>query len=231
MLDLNGNPTTSYNSEHKIWSGASEQSLYNDDLTIGQIIFKQLQRESQRIFQISHSESTRLTRAQMLENAAKIGIYLRQQGFNQETHIVGILARNTTHLAALAYGCMFNGTPFHAVNPNVEEHTICDLFGITKPKVICCDAQDYDRMRNVARKLETKVIIINGSIAGVTSILEIIQTPLQEDYTPETFKKGVDRTLAILCSSGTTGRPKAVTISNSRKIFECHRYESGFYTI
>ncbi|XP_034117006.1 uncharacterized protein LOC117576401 [Drosophila albomicans] len=226
MLDLNGNPTTSYDARLKIWSGAKEQSYYNDDLTIGQIIFRQLQSEPQRIFQISHSENTRLTRSQMLVNAAKVSEYLRQQGFSKETHIVGILARNTTHLAALGYGCMFNGTTFHAVNPNLDERTICMLFDITKPQLLCCDAQDYDKMRNVAKALSAKLLTIDGSIAGVKSILEVFKTTLPEDYKPESFDRGIDRTLAILCSSGTTGTPKAVTLSNSRKIFEAHSYLS-----
>ncbi|KAH8407147.1 hypothetical protein KR222_009167 [Zaprionus bogoriensis] len=224
MLDLNGNPTTSYNAELKTWSGATEQSYYNDDLTIGQIIFRQLQVEPQRIFQISYSENTRLTRSQMLHNAVKVSVYLREQGFVEETDIVGLLARNTTHVAALAYGCLFNGTPFHAINPNIEEHTICALFGITKPKIICCDAQDSEKMTNVASKVGAKLLTIQGSISGVTSILDLLKAPVQEDFKPSSFARGIDRTMAILCSSGTTGTPKAVTISNSRKIFEAHSY-------
>lgn len=226
MLDLNGNPTTSYNPELKIWSGATEQSYFNDDLTLGQIIFRQLQSEPQRVFQISHTENTRLTRSQMLHNAAKVSVYLRTQGFREETHIVGLLARNSTHVAALAYGCLFNGTPFHAINPNIEEHTICNLFGLTKPKVICCDAQDYEKMQNVASKVGAKIITVYGNISGVMSILDILKTRLPEDFKPTSFERGIDRIMAILCSSGTTGTPKAVTISNSRKIFESHRCDS-----
>ncbi|EDV94913.1 4-coumarate--CoA ligase 1 [Drosophila grimshawi] len=224
MLDLNANPTTSYSAEQKIWSGAYEQNYYNDDLTIGQIIFRQLQSEPQRIFQISPGENTRLTRFQMLKNAAKVSVYLRKQGFCEDTHIVGILARNTTHLAALAYGCLFNGTPFHAVNHNLEEHTIQNLYSITKPMFICCDAQDYEKLRKVAENLGVTIITVHGRIVGVLSIQEILQATLPDDYEPTRFQRGIDRTMAILCSSGTTGTPKAVTISNSRKIFENHSY-------
>ncbi|XP_030562299.1 4-coumarate--CoA ligase 1 [Drosophila novamexicana] len=226
MLDLNANPTTSYNAELKIWSGAREQSFYNDDLTIGQIIFRQLQSEPQRIFQISHSENTRLTRAQMLHNGAKVSVYLEAEGYRKETDIVGLVARNSTHLAALAYGCLFNGTPFHAINPNLEEHTMLNLFGITKPRIICCDAQDYEKLRKIATALGTKIIIMHGRMAGVMSIQELLQATIPEDYRPAQFQRGIDRIMAILCSSGTTGTPKAVTISNSRQIFESHSYLS-----
>ncbi|XP_062124563.1 uncharacterized protein LOC133837719 isoform X2 [Drosophila sulfurigaster albostrigata] len=231
MLDLTRRLTTSYNSELKIWSGASEPSSYSNDLTIGEIIFEQLQKDPERVCQISHSEKTSLTRSQLLENASKIGAYLRQEGFIKETDIVTILARNTTHVASLAYGCMFNGTPFHTIHPDTIDNTIYHLLNITKPRIIFCGAESYNKLKYVADKmnienkqLAMKIVIIDGIMEGVTNILDIFQIQLQSNYKPESFKNGIDRTLAILCSSGTTGTPKAVTISNSRKIFEFYRY-------
>ncbi|KAH8250227.1 hypothetical protein KR026_008560 [Drosophila bipectinata] len=224
MLDLIGNFATHYDGNQKIWSGSSQQSLYNDDLTAGQIIFRQLQRQPQRIFQISHTDNTRLTRSQMLQNAAKVGCYLRDQGFKKETDIVGLMARNSTNVGALAYGCLFNGTPFHAVNPNLEQKTIDSLYKITKPRILCCDVADYEKIKDTATSLGALVLIVNGTVNGVMSVGDLLQKPLPKDYEPAQFHRGVDRTMAILCSSGTTGTPKAVTLSNSRKLFETHSY-------
>ncbi|XP_017104230.2 luciferin 4-monooxygenase [Drosophila bipectinata] len=224
MLDLIGNFATHYDGNQKIWSGSSQQSLYNDDLTAGQIIFRQLQRQPQRIFQISHTDNTRLTRSQMLQNAAKVGCYLRDQGFKKETDIVGLMARNSTNVGALAYGCLFNGTPFHAVNPNLEQKTIDSLYKITKPRILCCDVADYEKIKDIATSLGALVLIVNGTVNGVMSVGDLLQKPLPKDYEPAQFHRGVDRTMAILCSSGTTGTPKAVTLSNSRKLFETHSY-------
>ncbi|KAH8256307.1 hypothetical protein KR032_000399 [Drosophila birchii] len=224
MLDLNGNSATSYDPVQKVWSGSSLQSLYNEDLTVGQIIYRQLQRQPQRIFQISHTDNTRLTRSQMLQNASKVGCYLRDQGFDTETDMVGLLARNSTHVAALAYGCLFNGTPFHAVNPNLEQKTIASLYRITKPRILCCDVSEFDKIKDIAASLGALVVTVNGKLPGVLSAGDLLQIPLPEDYEPAQFQRGVDRTMAILCSSGTTGTPKAVTLSNSRKLFEIHSY-------
>ncbi|XP_017113523.1 luciferin 4-monooxygenase [Drosophila elegans] len=224
MLDLDGNPATIYDQAQKVWSGSRQQSLYNEELTVGQIIFRQLQRQPQRIFQISHTDNTRLTRSQMLQNAAKVGCYLRDRGFKKETDLVGLLARNSTHVGALAYGCLFNGTPFHAVNPNLEQKTIASLYGITKPRILCCDVADYEKIKDIGASLGARIVTVNGKLENVLSVADLLQKPLSEDYEPAQFKRGVDRTMAILCSSGTTGTPKAVTLSNSRKLFEIYSY-------
>ncbi|KAH8404306.1 hypothetical protein KR215_007793, partial [Drosophila sulfurigaster] len=227
MLDhtrLTTQLTTSYNAEEKIWSGAGTQSSYNDDLTIAQLIFNQLQSEPERVFQICIAENTELTRGQMLENATKISAYLRQEGLTEESHNVGILARNTTHLATLAYGCIFNGTPFSAVNPNMDEAKICDLFNLIKPQIIFCAAEDYEKATSVAKLLGAKIITINGSSRGVTSIADILITPLQKDYKTDCFRRSSDSTMAILHTSGSTGAPKAVTIPNNPILFEAFSY-------
>ncbi|XP_062124562.1 uncharacterized protein LOC133837719 isoform X1 [Drosophila sulfurigaster albostrigata] len=126
---------------------------------------------------------------------------------------------------------MFNGTPFHTIHPDTIDNTIYHLLNITKPRIIFCGAESYNKLKYVADKmnienkqLAMKIVIIDGIMEGVTNILDIFQIQLQSNYKPESFKNGIDRTLAILCSSGTTGTPKAVTISNSRKIFEFYRY-------
>ncbi|KAH8359494.1 hypothetical protein KR093_007023, partial [Drosophila rubida] len=216
--------STSYNAEQRIWSGAKKQSAYNGELTIAQLIFNQLQNEPERVVQISITENTQLTRAQILENATKISVYLREEGLTQESHTIGILARNTTHLGTLGYGCMFNGTPFAAVNPIMDEQKICDLFNIIKPKLIFCVAQDYEKAKNVAQTLEAKIITYSGTIAGVTSILDIFKTALEKQFKPECNQRGINATLAILHTSGSTGAPKAVTISNNPILFEAFSY-------
>jgi len=159
----------------------------------------------------------------MLQNAAKIGCYLRDQGFKKETDLVGLMARNSTHVGALAYGCLFNGTPFHAVNPNLEHKTIASLYKITRPRILCCDTTDYEKVKDIGASLGALIITVNGKLPGVLSVADLLQNPLPDDYEPAQFQRGVDRTMAILCSSGTTGTPKAVTLSNSRKLFEMHR--------
>jgi len=53
---------------------------------------------------------------------------------------------------------------------------------------------------------------------GSLRIQDILTSPVERYFQPVRLKDGIYQTLAILSSSGTSGIPKAVTISNSHQI-------------
>lgn len=158
-----------------------------------------------------------LTRGELFTNAKRVASYLRGLEL-QQTDIVGIIARNTTHNSAVAYGCYFNGIAYHALNINYEQATIEQLYGLTKPKVIFCDGDEYEKVRAATAKLGVRIVTMRNHPAGTISIDEVLQTPVEQDFKPARLEQGNNQTLVIMCSSGTTGTPKAVTVTNSHKI-------------
>lgn len=158
-----------------------------------------------------------LTRGELFTNAKRVASYLRGLEL-QQTNIVGIVARNTTHNSAVAYGCYFNGIAYHALNVNYEQATIEKLYGLTKPKVIFCDGDEYEKVRAATAKLDVRIVTMRNHPAGSISIDEVLQTPVEQDFKPARLEQGNNQTLVIMCSSGTTGTPKAVTVTNSHKI-------------
>lgn len=158
-----------------------------------------------------------LTRGELFTNAKRVAGYLRGLEL-QQTDIVGIVARNTTHNSAVAYACYFNGIAYHALNINYEQATIEKLYGLTKPKVIFCDGDEYEKVRAATAKLDVRIVTMRNHPAGSISIDEVLQTPVEQDFKPARLEQGNNQTLVIMCSSGTTGTPKAVTVTNSHKI-------------
>lgn len=167
--------------------------------------------------QISATENTVLTREELFTNAKRVASYLRSVEL-QQTDIVGIIARNTTNISAVAYGCYFNGIVYHALNINYEQANIEKLYGVTKPRVIFCDGDEYEKVRAATAKLNVRIITMRNHPRGSTSIDEVLQTPVEQDFKPARLEQGNNQTLVIMCSSGTTGTPKAVTVTNSHKI-------------
>ncbi|EDV94911.1 4-coumarate--CoA ligase 1 [Drosophila grimshawi] len=211
------NTESNYNAEDKIWCGPQSSNYFAPDLSIGEIIFHEMRRHPKLIAQISDTENTVLTREELHLNSMHVASYMRSLGLVQ-TDIVGIIGRNTTHIFAVVYGCFFNGIAFHSLNTSYEQSTIEKLFDITKPRLIFCDGEDYEKVKSATEKLNAKIITMRNHQSGSISIEEVLATPVETDFQPARLEQGNDQTLAILCSSGTTGIPKAVTISNSRKM-------------
>ncbi|KAI8040510.1 hypothetical protein M5D96_006453, partial [Drosophila gunungcola] len=114
-----------YDDDLKTWSGGERQSLFSADLSIGEIIFHEMERHPKLIAQV---------------RAASQG------------HQVKIVT--------------------------MRNHPRCDSIRIQ----------------------------------------DVLTTPVEPNFRPVRLTLGTDQTLAILSSSGTTGVPKAVTISNSHQI-------------
>jgi len=169
---------------------------------------------------ISDTENTVLTREELFMNSKRVASYLRNLKLEQ-SDIVGIIARNTTHIFAVAYGCFFNGMAFHSLNINYEQETIVKLFDTTKPRIIFCDGDEYENVKAATHKLNVKIVTMRNHKEGSISIEEVLTTPVQENFQPVRLEQGNIQTLAILCSSGTTGTPKAVTIPNSPVLANC----------
>jgi len=147
----------------------------------------------------------------------RVASFMRGLGMVQ-SDIVGIMARNTTHIFSVVYGCFFNGIAFHALNVAFEESKIEKLFDITKPRLIFCDGEEYEKITSATSNLNVMIITMRNHHKDSISIDEVLATPVEADFKPFRLEHGKDQTLAILCSSGTTGTPKAVTITNSQKI-------------
>ncbi|KAH8406551.1 hypothetical protein KR215_007095, partial [Drosophila sulfurigaster] len=207
-----------YNSEERIWYGKPERTYFSKDQSIGEIIFREMKRHPKLIAQISDTENTTLTRGELLLNSMRVASFMRKMGMVQ-TDIVGIIARNTTHMFAVAYGCFFNGIAFHSLNISYEESTIGKLFDITKPRLIFCDGDDYQKVKAATAHQNVMIVTMRNHHKDSISIDEVLATTVEDDFKPARLEQGINQTLAILCSSGTTGTPKAVTINNSHKIF------------
>uniref|UniRef100_A0A6P4E2E9 4-coumarate--CoA ligase 1 n=1 Tax=Drosophila rhopaloa TaxID=1041015 RepID=A0A6P4E2E9_DRORH len=135
--------------------------------------------------------------------------------------VVGIAGTNTTYLMPVVLGCLLNGTPFHAVSPWHDEDTMKHLFSITRPRIIFCDGYVYQRLSIIARILKSHVYTLKDHRLGMPRVEDLLEpTKAELYYIPETLLLGGDHTVAILCTSGTTGLPKAVCISNSACLFD-----------
>ncbi|XP_016994923.2 uncharacterized protein [Drosophila takahashii] len=228
MADL---PVT-YDEKERIWSGGEfSNSLYKEDLSLGTIVFNTLRNSPKNVCQICDADGVSLTFEQTLTWAIRLAQFFKRKGLNHE-NVIGIAALNSTYIQPLGVGCLLNGTPFHAMNPALDEGTTSALCLKTKPAVIFCDDNVYEKVRSASINWEPEIYTITGKVEGVPSIEVLLDpTETEKNYQPEPLVKIGGQTVAILCSSGTTGLPKTICVSD-RTLLSPINYSSDlvFYT-
>ncbi|XP_001361980.2 luciferin 4-monooxygenase [Drosophila pseudoobscura] len=205
---------TFYDKETKIWSGAPRSALYDYNCSIGQVAHNTLKCWPTNVLQITADDDTVLTNADVLSLATRIALYFKAEGLTHEDR-VGIIGKGSTYVMPVATACFFNTTPFHAVNSSREPQVVARLYSVTKPKIMFCDAEDYETIKEITKEWSPKIVTLTGRVEGVPSVEDLIKPhPSEAVYRPTPLAVGGDQTAAVLCSSGTAGLPKAVALSH-----------------
>ncbi|XP_036330452.1 4-coumarate--CoA ligase 1-like [Rhagoletis pomonella] len=210
----------SYDEKERIWCNAIQSPTYDFNCSLGKIIYNNLKNFPKKICQVSDIDGLEVTNAEMLSWSIRLARHFKKLGL-RHNNVIGIVAKNSTYTSAVAVGCFMNCTPFHAVNGGLDADTIQQLFENTAPKIIFCDGDVYEKIHGATRSLRPLLYTLTNHIDGVAKVEDLlVPTPNEDLYLPEPLMLGGAQTVAILCSSGTTGVPKCVCLSNYYLQFE-----------
>ncbi|KAH8300130.1 hypothetical protein KR044_010296, partial [Drosophila immigrans] len=207
---------TSFDEKTKIWSGAPRAPFYDYNCSMGLVAFNSMKNYPNNVVQISDDDGRVVTYAESLSWAIRLAMFMKSEKLTHED-VIGIIGKATTYVSSLAVACLFHTTPFHAVAYTYmkEPEVIKELYELTKPKIMFCDAEDYDIIKQVTAEWDPKIITLTGRVDGVASIEDLLKPhPMERLYQPERLAVGGDQTAVILCSSGTSGTAKAVGMSH-----------------
>ncbi|KAL5278030.1 hypothetical protein ACFFRR_002960 [Megaselia abdita] len=209
-------PSKDFNEETKVWSGQSKKPMYHDDIAIGQILHMRLVTQPKNVLQINDTEGITYTNEEILSFSRKIALSLQEMGLTQQD-FVGIMASNTSLAMPVCFGCLFIGTPIHPCDVTFTKEATVYAWRKTKPKVIFCDGSAYKVCKEVSEelKLNCDIFTINDHIEGVKKVHDLfIDRGMKEIFFQPLEVPSGDQTAVILCSSGSTGLSKAVTMSH-----------------
>lgn len=213
MLKLNSR----FNSVTKVWSGLKLPYTIPVDVHISELVLESLKKTPERIVQINYDDGSEMTCEELRMKIIRFAKNLKLVGI-QENDVVGIICSNSPNLMAYVNGIMQLGA---IVNPMFVGHSSDDLINMfkqTEPKLIICDAEIYERVKEVMKELQSDSPIYTTltQISGVPFVDELFQeTGNEVDYFPEKFINASLKTIAILSSSGSTGPAKGVCMSQT----------------
>lgn len=122
-----------------------------------------------------------MTSGQIRQWGIRLALYLTREKLTQDD-VVGIIGRSSKFIDPLVLGCFLHATPFHAVNATRDAKTVSNLFAVTKPKIIFCDSDDYERIKEITKEYSPKIVTLTGRVPDVPYIEDLLVPSPQEAF-------------------------------------------------
>jgi 4-coumarate--CoA ligase len=169
----------------KVWSGPTQDSIYNENLSVGQLILEVLKLTPERITQIFADNGSEMSCYEMRSRTIKIAHYLMQKGYKQHD-IVGIMCANSENLAPIVIACLTLGMPINTLATVMIESDIIQMYSKTKPKLIFCDVDVVEKMKKSTENmnLNAEIITLRERCEGFLFVDDLLQC----DLDPQNFK-------------------------------------------
>ena len=208
-----------FNSETSVWTGRNVPYPFPLDTYMGEELLKVLNEAPENILEIHHEDDVRVTFAETRINSIRVAQNLVKVGIKADD-VVGIVCRNQLHLSSIIYGCTFIGVPVNPLDVSFVINDIKQMFSLTKPKIVVCDNDVFDNVKEalVAIESDAEIYLFNERISGHKFIDDLLEPTGHEDefISPKFEQDASQKILAIMCSSGTTGSPKGVIVAHTQ---------------
>lgn len=172
---------SSFNPETRVWSGLKVPYAVPVDVHISEIVLDGLERTPDRVIQINYDDESAMTCSELRLKMIRFAQNMKLIGI-KEDDVVGVICSNSSNLMAYVNGIIQLGA---ILNPMFVGHSSSDLvnmFKQTKPKLVICDAEIYDKVSEVMNELQSDAPIY-------TSVSRIDGVPFIDDFLLKTGRE------------------------------------------
>ncbi|KAL7043366.1 hypothetical protein ACKWTF_001472 [Chironomus riparius] len=211
------------NDPNIVYKGDLDESL--DYATFGDLLVKCLKAGGDKISMIDGVTEQQWTFNDILSESIKAAKALYGSGIRQND-VVSILSENRIEYAAFAYGTLFLNATIAPTNIAYTERELKHTLDITRPKYVIISKaaqEDLEIVKNLS--YVQRIILLDGDVADdgrQISYNNFIDKFARNDFDVERFIqqpiKIFEQVGVIFMSSGTTGLPKGVELSQGNLI-------------
>ncbi|XP_065074848.1 probable 4-coumarate--CoA ligase 1 [Ochlerotatus camptorhynchus] len=236
------NVYTFYDPSTKIWTGLpGRKPIFNPHQSIGDLILQILERNADKVVQISADSGVEVTGAEMRLWTIRIAQNLIRMGYGgvgrQNEDMFTMIVRNGENTAPVLFACFALGIPANTLDPSFLRDDLSHMLEKVRPKVVFCENEALEETVAACdlAHVSPKIILMGHHLVGYDHVESLLKVTGQEElFTPAPIGNPEKHLAILVCSSGTTGRSKAVSLSHSICIahvvnfFECHPSDRTF---
>uniref|UniRef100_T1GEW1 AMP-dependent synthetase/ligase domain-containing protein n=1 Tax=Megaselia scalaris TaxID=36166 RepID=T1GEW1_MEGSC len=212
---------TKYDAEKKIWSGPNSAPIYNEDVSVGQVLYYEMTKlPYNHVLLISADDGKKYTVEEILSKSIRIAVNLKTIYNLCQNDVIGVMSGNSANVMGLLYACLYNGTPINALDSSFSVKDVVHIWSKTRPKIVFCEENCISVVQKSLKKigLNSPIITLDSSSQSTDSIENLLQPfshpQFEFFFQPSDLVEGGKQTATILTSSGTSGPPKSVCLSH-----------------
>ncbi|XP_019564525.2 probable 4-coumarate--CoA ligase 1 [Aedes albopictus] len=206
-----------YDPTTRTWYGPKQPPVLNPAASIGQVIVNILERTPEKLIQLDAVTGEEYTCDKLRLHMIRTAINLAQVFKISKGDMVCMVLDNRSCVMPVLFGCFLVGAPVHTLDASFQESDLTHLMGLTKPKLVFCTEHNQSTVQNAIKLIqsEAQLIVLDGS----ENHKRIFATHDAEKLYRPPYLGDSDQTIAVVvCSSGTTGLPKAVCVTHAQLI-------------
>ncbi|XP_034192631.2 luciferin 4-monooxygenase [Osmia lignaria lignaria] len=202
--------------EKNILHGPPEPILEFKNLSLGQLILNQLRIHRAWVAQINAYTRKEQTFKEILDASQKLAIAFEKEGLRKNDRIA-ICSENNTEFCIPVCAAFYLGVTVCPLNPLYTERELKHALNISKPKYIFVSLLGAKNVCKVASQLFwlPKLIMLTESPDNKLPNINDLTSNITVDNNFHAYSTDInDHVAAIACSSGTTGLPKGVMLTD-----------------
>ncbi|KAH8332789.1 hypothetical protein KR074_010860 [Drosophila pseudoananassae] len=202
-----------------VYGGPITAREAQDYRSLGQFVLDKYKSFGDQTVLVDAVNGVEYTASFMHKSIVRLAYLLQKLGV-KHNDVIGLSSENSVDFALAMFAGFAVGATVAPLNVTYSEREVDHAINLSKPKIIFASKITIDRVAKVAskNKFVKGIIAISGSsknfknIYSLREIMDNVKFQTKPDFTSPVANKNEDVAL-IVCSSGTTGLPKGVQLT------------------
>ncbi|XP_055373680.1 uncharacterized protein LOC129607016 [Condylostylus longicornis] len=207
-----------------VYGGPVSESITSNAKSFGEFFLQKFKEAEDKVILIDGVTDEEFTARQLRENIIKMAYCLENLGIG-EGDVVSICSENRVEFIITLFATFCLNATIAPLNVTYSERELDHAINLSKPKVIFSSNFAFDKIVKIFQKNKFVKNIVaydkNSKYRNISSFWELLNDS-QFSFKAEYYPKPADlneSVLLILCSSGTTGMPKGVQLSQKNILY------------
>ncbi|XP_029156723.1 4-coumarate--CoA ligase 1-like [Nylanderia fulva] len=201
--------------ENNVYKGKTS-TYTNNYKSVGEMVWVKIKSHGDKIAHLDARTEEVVTYTKLQDKVVRCALWLQKQGI-KSGDVVSVCTHNHLNSIVPCLAAVYINAIFNSWDENMDLRTALHVMQLTRPKVIFCSEKPTNIILSAIKESKhNPIIAVFGQHPDIISFSDILNTCTDAEIADFQYIEldDIKKTVCIVHSSGTTGMPKGVEMSN-----------------